>query len=185
LCPSAPILFKEKRQFCQKYYIFTLRRVPLSQYRCARDHCPSRAMYELLDRMQRFTRGNDVVNYRDALTFHVVGILFVEDIHEHPYRIERMLLHLYHAGILGAQRALVLGHFSEFTLTGYDNGYDFGAMLDWIRSHLPIPVITGLPFGHIRDKVTLPVGARGHLVSGGGRVRLDVEGYPTLAGPGA
>ncbi len=108
------------------------------------------------------------------------GILFVEDIHEHPYRVERMLLQLDEAGILKKQIALVLGHFSEFKLTDYDNGYDFDAMLSWLRSRLPIPVVTGLPFGHMKDKVTLPVGARAHLVSKDGHVRLEVGDYPTV-----
>lgn len=108
------------------------------------------------------------------------GILFIEDINEHPYRVERMLLHLYHAGVLATQQALVLGDFSGYSTTEYDNGYDFESMLDWVRSHIPVPVVTGLPFGHIRDKVTLPVGARSRLVSDRGAVRLKVAAYPTL-----
>ncbi|SUB70975.1 Murein tetrapeptide carboxypeptidase [Pluralibacter gergoviae] len=40
------------------------------------------------------------------------GILVVEDVNEHPFRVERMLLQLFHAGILSRQRALVLGSFS-------------------------------------------------------------------------
>jgi muramoyltetrapeptide carboxypeptidase len=111
------------------------------------------------------------------------GILFAEDINEHPYRVERTLLHLHQAGILARQRALVLGNFSGYSLTDYDNGYDFDAMLAWVRAHLPIPVITGLPFGHIRDKVTLPVGARAQLISDGNAIRLEMEAYPTLAMP--
>lgn len=108
------------------------------------------------------------------------GILFIEDIHEHPYRIERMLLHLYHAGILARQQVLVLGDFSHYGISEYDNGYDFETMLDWVRTHIPIPVITGLPFGHIRDKVTLPVGARSRLVSDSDVVCLTAAAYPTL-----
>ena len=108
------------------------------------------------------------------------GILFVEDIHEHPYRVERMLLQLDEAGILRKQKALVLGYFSEFKLSDYDNGYDFDAMITWLRSRLPIPVLTGLPFGHMKDKVTLPVGARAHLLSSAGKVQLHVGDYPTV-----
>ncbi|MCM1512354.1 MAG: muramoyltetrapeptide carboxypeptidase [Oxalobacter formigenes] len=110
------------------------------------------------------------------------GILFVEDVNEHPYRVERMVLQLYYSGMLARQRALLFGSISGYTLTGYDNGYDFDAMVDWLRAHLPIPVITGLPFGHIRDKVTLPVGAAARLVSGGKKVQLIVRDYPTIAG---
>lgn len=109
------------------------------------------------------------------------GILFVEDVNEHPYRIERMILQLYYSGMLAKQQALLFGDVSGYTLTGYDNGYDFDAMIDWLRVHLPIPVITGLPFGHIRDKVTLPVGAAARLVSDGKTVQLAVQNYPTLA----
>lgn len=108
------------------------------------------------------------------------GILFVEDIHEQPYRVERMLLQLDEAGILKKQKALVLGHFSEFKTADYDNGYDFGTMLSWLRSRLTIPVLTGLPFGHVKDKVTLPIGARAHLRSRAGSVQLDLSDYPTV-----
>lgn len=108
------------------------------------------------------------------------GILFVEDVNEHPFRVERMLMQLLHAGVLGRQKALVLGDFSNYRLSPYDNGYDFEAMLAYVRSQLAIPVLTGLPFGHIRDKVTLAVGSQARLVSDGQGVRLHMRGYPTL-----
>lgn len=108
------------------------------------------------------------------------GILFVEDINEHPYRVERLLLQLLHAGILGKQQALVLGDFSGYRLTPYDKDYDFEAMLAYLRERLPIPVVTGLPFGHICDKVTLAVGAHARLVSDARQIHLSMSGYPTL-----
>lgn len=109
------------------------------------------------------------------------GILFVEDVNEHPYRVERMVLQLLHAGVLSMQSALVLGDFSNYRLSDYDNGYDFAAMLAYLRAETKIPVLTGLPFGHIRDKVTLPVGSHAHLVSDGAHVRITMSGYPFLA----
>lgn len=87
------------------------------------------------------------------------GILFVEDVNEHPYRVERMLLQLVHAGILQQQRAVLLGDFSGYKLTDYDNGYDFASMLGYLRKRLDIPILQGLPFGHMKDKLTLPVGS--------------------------
>lgn len=108
------------------------------------------------------------------------GILFVEDVNEHPYRVERMLLQLLHGGVLGRQKALVLGDFSNYRLSDYDNGYDFGAMLAWLRREVAIPVVTGLPFGHIRDKVTLAVGAEAHLQSDARGLRLRMHGYPAI-----
>lgn len=54
------------------------------------------------------------------------GILVLEDINEHPFRVERMLLQLYHAGILPRQKAIILGSFSGSTPNDYDAGYNTG-----------------------------------------------------------
>ncbi len=109
------------------------------------------------------------------------GILFLEDISEHPYRVERMVLQLQQAGVLERQRALVLGDFSGYRLSAADNGYDFDAMLAYLRAHLGIPVVAGLPFGHIRERCTLPFGAPARLVSDAEGFTLTASGYPTLA----
>ena len=86
------------------------------------------------------------------------GILFLEDVAEHPYRIERMLYQLLHAGILARQRALLFGAFTEYQLNDNDAGYDLATAMAHIRERLSIPIYTGLPFGHVPDKLTLPVG---------------------------
>ncbi|GAA4011450.1 muramoyltetrapeptide carboxypeptidase [Actimicrobium antarcticum] len=109
------------------------------------------------------------------------GILFLEDINEHPFRVERMLLQLLHAGVLANQSAIVLGDFSGYKLSEIDNGFCFESMLARLRAILPVPVLTGLPFGHIVDKVTLPVGAPATLVGNARGWTLSVSGYPTLA----
>jgi len=88
------------------------------------------------------------------------GILFLEDIGEHPYRIERMLYQLAFAGVLERQRALLLGSFSGYELGPNDNGYDLQAMIAHVRDRFRVPIYTGLPFGHVPDKLTLPVGGR-------------------------
>ena len=59
------------------------------------------------------------------------GILFIEDINEHPYRVERMLLQLLHAGVLAKQKAILLGDFSGYRLSEYDRGYDSQEMLPY------------------------------------------------------
>ncbi|WP_118181398.1 muramoyltetrapeptide carboxypeptidase [Paraburkholderia phosphatilytica] len=109
------------------------------------------------------------------------GILFVEDINEQPFRIERMLYQLHLAGIIEKQQALVLGDFSGHKPFDYDNGYDLRAMIEQIRSVVGIPVITGLPFGHIPDMATLPVGADARLVVHEHGFTLELSGYPTLS----
>lgn len=107
------------------------------------------------------------------------GILFVEDIAEHPYRVERMILQLHQAGILARQQALVLGDFSGYRLGTMENGYDFDAMLAYLRQTLPIPVVAGLSFGHIPRRVTIPFGAQASLVSNDEGFRLTMSDYPT------
>lgn len=109
------------------------------------------------------------------------GILFIEDINEHPYRVERMLLQLLHAGVLAQQKAIILGDFSGYRVTDYDRGYDFVAMLAFIRSQLAIPVLTGLPFGHVADKLTLPVGGHAQLASDENGFQLTLSAYPWLS----
>ena len=88
------------------------------------------------------------------------GILFLEDVAEHPYRIERMLTQLLHAGVLGRQKAIVLGQFTEYRLAPHDKGFKLQSVINWLRSHLKVPVLTNLPFGHVPTKVLLPVGKR-------------------------
>jgi muramoyltetrapeptide carboxypeptidase len=108
------------------------------------------------------------------------GILYVEDVNEHPYRVERMLLQLMHAGVLAKQKALVLGDFSAYRLSPADHGYDYDVMLAYLRSTLPLPVLTGLQFGHIPKRVTIPFGAQASLVSDSARFQLTMSDYPTL-----
>ena len=93
------------------------------------------------------------------------GILFLEDVNEHPYRIERMLMQLLDAGILANQSAILLGGFSAYRLYDNDRGYALETAIEAIRRRLPenIPVLTGLPFGHQAEKLTLPVGAQAHI----------------------
>jgi muramoyltetrapeptide carboxypeptidase len=105
------------------------------------------------------------------------GILFLEDIAEHPYRIERMLYQLFHAGILQRQRAILLGAFTEYQLTPNDDGYDLASVVAHFRERLPVPIFTGLPFGHVRDKLTLPVGGRCSIDAHDGVARLRFSEY--------
>lgn len=88
------------------------------------------------------------------------GILFLEDVGEHPYRIERMLTQLLHAGVLGQQQAVVLGQFSAYQLASHDKGYKLQTVVNWLRTKIKAPVLTNLPFGHVPTKVLLPVGAK-------------------------
>lgn len=108
------------------------------------------------------------------------GILVLEDINEHPFRVERMLLQLFYAGILSRQQAIIFGSFTGTKPNDYDAGYDLVAMYDYIRSRLSIPVITGLDFGHEQRTVTLPLGAQAQLIHIAGYSSLTLSGHPIL-----
>ncbi len=101
------------------------------------------------------------------------GILVLEDVGEHPYRVERQLTQLLHAGVLGQQKALVLGQFTGYKLIkGYDRGFNMQSVKARLQTKLPkTPILDNLPFGHVPTKVCLPWGAS---------VQLDVQGRDAL-----
>jgi len=92
------------------------------------------------------------------------GVLFLEDVGEHPYRLERMLTQLLHSGVLAQQKALVLGQFTNYKLVPHDKGFKLDTVVQWLRTQVSIPIVTGLPLGHVPTKVLLPVGAKVDLV---------------------
>jgi muramoyltetrapeptide carboxypeptidase len=97
--------------------------------------------------------------------------LFLEDVNEHPYRIERQLTQLLHSGIIGQQKAVLLGSFSRYQPSPHDKGFKLQTVVNWLRSKTKTPVFTGLPFGHVPTKVMLPVGQQ---------VQLMVQGRDAL-----
>jgi muramoyltetrapeptide carboxypeptidase len=95
------------------------------------------------------------------------GTLFLEDVAEHPYRIERMLTQLLHAGVLARQKAIVMGQFTDYQLIAHDRGFKLQTVVDRLRSQVKTPVLTNLPYGHVQTKVLLPVGAKVDLSAEG------------------
>lgn len=101
------------------------------------------------------------------------GILFLEDVAEHPYRVERMLLQLHQAGVLSSQKAILLGAFTAWRKSPMDRGYSLKTVVEHLRTLAGVPILTGFPFGHVPTKVTMPFGMR---------VQLAVEGRDALIG---
>ena len=95
------------------------------------------------------------------------GVLFLEDVGEHPYKIERMLTQLFNAGVLQNQKAIVFGQFTSYKLISHDKGFKLKTVIDRLQTQLKIPVLTGLPFGHVPIKVLLPIGAKVDLATEG------------------
>lgn len=95
------------------------------------------------------------------------GILFFEDVGEHPYRIERQLTQLLHAGILQRQKAVVFGQFTGYQLGSHDRGFKLQTVFNWLGDHSDVPILTNLPFGHVPTKVLLPFGRKVDLTVSG------------------
>ncbi len=103
------------------------------------------------------------------------GIFFLEDVAEPAYKIDRMLVQLEQAGVLQRQRAIVLGHFDPITAMPNDNGFCLDSVVARLRARLTVPVFTGLPFGHVAHKLTLPIGVRAELRVADGQARLQAD----------
>jgi len=89
-------------------------------------------------------------------------ILFIEDVGEQPYRIDRMLTQLRQSADLRSLAGIALGIFEDCN----PRTKDTQTLLDVVKDRLGdlgIPVIYGLSFGHIRDQFTMPVGIEAEL----------------------
>ncbi len=91
------------------------------------------------------------------------GILFFEEIGEEPYAVERQFLQLYHAGILQKQKAIIVADFTDCVPSSGRFAYTMEHVVETLRTLLPYPVLTGLPFGHVAKKLTIPYGGQAIL----------------------
>ena len=100
------------------------------------------------------------------------GVLFLEDVGERPYRLDRMLTHLRLAGVLETVAGVVLGDFSDCEEA--EAGFTSHDVLAGLLGDLGIPVLTGYPAGHGIRCRALPLGVRARIESGpeGGRLEL-------------
>jgi muramoyltetrapeptide carboxypeptidase len=105
------------------------------------------------------------------------GILYLEEVSEHPYRVERMLGQLLQAGVLDAQAAVLIGYVNRYTLVPRDAGFDMPAVLRRLRGLTRTPILTGLPVGHDTPKLTLPHGATVGLATEGRQAWLVMPGH--------
>ena len=101
------------------------------------------------------------------------GVLFLEEVNEHPYRVERSLLQLQQAGVLQSQKAVILGAVTGFKASPLDRGYTLAHAVAAVRAGMKTPLLTGLPFGHVQPKVSLPLGRK---------LQLLVQGRDVLMG---
>lgn len=89
------------------------------------------------------------------------AILFLEDVSEPPYSVDRMLTHLWMSGKLEQVAGIVLG---KFTDDGYDsNTFSMEQVMRDRLEPLGIPTLRGVMIGHIEDKTVVPIGVQARL----------------------
>ena len=94
-------------------------------------------------------------------------ILFLEELGEAPYRVDRMLTHLLNAGVLQQVSGVAVGTNSNCTDPKAKTSKEYRQTLEDVLQErlrpLKVPVLVGLPFGHIPINATLPVGIQARL----------------------
>jgi muramoyltetrapeptide carboxypeptidase len=101
-------------------------------------------------------------------------ILFLEDLAEKPYRIDRMLMQLKLAGKLNAVRGIVFGEMRD-CVQNANQGYTLEEVALRIVGDLGVPVAYGVRSGHVTaGNITLPIGARAGLTVRDGQVSLKI-----------
>jgi muramoyltetrapeptide carboxypeptidase len=109
-------------------------------------------------------------------------VLFLEDLAEPPYRIDRMLMHLGFAGKMDKVRGIVFGEMCGCSPPA-NAGYTLQDVLKRTLAGLQVPVALGLRSGHVSSgNITLPIGVRVRLTVGE-EVKLEVLESATAARP--
>ena len=109
------------------------------------------------------------------------GIVFLEDVGEQAYRIERMLYDLYLAGVFKGQQAIVFGALSGTGEDSYDKRYDVATVIRQLHELTGLPIYSGMRFGHIGQKHSFPLGATCQLtLNTDGGYQLVFTDYPTI-----
>jgi muramoyltetrapeptide carboxypeptidase len=101
-------------------------------------------------------------------------ILFLEDVAEKPYQIDRMLMQLKLAGKFDGVRGIVFGEMRDCQQSA-DQGYTLEEVVLRIVGDLGVPVAYGVRSGHVTaGNITLPIGVRAGLTVRGGQVSLKI-----------
>jgi muramoyltetrapeptide carboxypeptidase len=100
------------------------------------------------------------------------ALLFLEDVNEDLYRIDRILSHLRLAGALARLRGVLVGRFTNLKRHINDGALGVDEVLAHYFGPLGVPVAYGLPIGHMDAQWTLPIGVRARFDADAGRVEL-------------
>lgn len=101
------------------------------------------------------------------------AILFIEDVGEAEYRIDRMLTQLGLGGVLGKLAGVVFGQCSRCTSDGPSfGGFTLAQVLDHHLTPLGVPAFQGALIGHIPNQFSIPIGVRAEIDASAGSIRI-------------
>ncbi|MGH9718858.1 MAG: S66 peptidase family protein, partial [Bryobacteraceae bacterium] len=107
-------------------------------------------------------------------------ILFLEDVDEQPYSVDRMLTQLRLAGKFDGVAGVVFGECNNCRPRDYqpsfESTFSLGEVVDEILGKLPVPVLSGLTIGHTEDQLTLPLGVMASLDADKGELEIEEPG---------
>jgi muramoyltetrapeptide carboxypeptidase len=90
-------------------------------------------------------------------------ILFLEEIGEEPYRVDRMLWQMKQAGVFDQINGLVIGSFRKCEPEEPEKSFTLDQIFEQHFSEAKFPVYQGASFGHIAPKFTLPIGLKSEM----------------------
>jgi len=103
-------------------------------------------------------------------------LVFLEDIGEAPYRIDRMLTQLLLSGCLQNAAGIILGDFKDCDINNNDITNKNSLSLDEVfkdrLGHLKIPIIKGFSFGHVKNQAIFPIGIEAEIDTSKSGIKL-------------
>ncbi len=170
-----PVASSEYSDYTRKHVMSVLcepsatHRVDVSEFNAAKESAYFRT--EMLRKgkaVGRLIGGNLALLTAVAGTPYALGdlkgrLLFIEDVNEPAYRVDRMLTQLRQSCDLRSVAGIALGIFDEGGATPAKTSQPIMDVFRDRLGDLGVPMVYGLSFGHIRDNLTLPYGVQAEL----------------------
>ncbi|MFL0195643.1 LD-carboxypeptidase [Clostridium sp. WILCCON 0269] len=99
-------------------------------------------------------------------------ILFIEEVAEEPYKIDRMLTHLTLNGTLQKCKGFILGQFKDCEFSSYEQSLTLSEILEDRILSLKKPTLVNFQSGHSYPKITIPIGANVEIDLKNGKIHL-------------
>ena len=100
------------------------------------------------------------------------NILCLEETHEEPYRVDRLLNQLKDSRVFNQSAGIILGKFNKCSPEEPNKSFSLDEVLDHYFKNIPIPVVKNASFGHVTHKFTIPIGMKASLSTDDLKIKL-------------